>query len=162
MVNQIDVTGLSYFMPIFGFLFVFVIVYAVVSKTKILGESSAANIMSSLVVAIIFITFASAQEYVQKVTPWFVILVIVLFFVLILVGLSQQKVEAIVRPWFVWVLIVALILVFLIAAIKVFSTTLDPLLSDIRDFIDTEDRILGAVILLVIAGIASWILTKGK
>ncbi len=151
----IDISGLSYFLPIFGFLFVFVIVYALLIKTKILGENMLINLIISFIVAIIFATMSSAEEYVETVTPWFVVLVIVLFFILIIIGLSQQKIADIMKPGFVWVFIVALILIFLISAVKVFS-----IWQPIQEFVTTEARIAGAIILLIIAGLAAWIITK--
>lgn len=152
----IDISGISYFMPIFGFLFVFVIVYALLAKTKILGESQFVNLLIGFIIAIVFSTVGSAQEYVKTVTPWFVVLVVVLFFILIIIGLSQQKIENIMKPGFVWVFIVALILVFLFAATKVFA----PVWWDVKEFISNEGRIVGGILLLIIAALAAWVITK--
>lgn len=152
----IDISGLNYFMPLFGFLFVFVIVLALLIKTKILGDNKFINILVGFIIAIIFATMTSVRGYVQAVTPWFAVLVIALFFILVIVGLSQQKIEDFVKPWFVWVFVIVLILIFLISAIKVFPFTF----SDITDFITTEARIVGAVILLIVAALAAWVIAK--
>lgn len=152
----IDISGLEFFMPIFGFLFVFVIVYALLAKTKLLGDNKFINLLISFIVAIIFSIVSPVQKYVQTVTPWFVVLVIALFFILIIIGLSQQKLGEIMKPWFVWVFIVALILVFLISATKVFS----PVWWDVRDFITNEGRIVGGILLLIIAVAAAWVITR--
>ena len=151
----IDISGLSYFMPIFGFLFVFVIVYALLSKTELLGDNKFINLLVSFIIAVIFSTLGSMQEYVQTVTPWFVVLVIALFFILIIIGLSQQKISEVMKPGFVWVFIILLILVFLISAIKVFS-----IWQPLKEFVTMEGSIAGAIILLVIAAITAWVLTK--
>jgi len=152
----VDISGLSYFMPIFGFLLVFIIVYALLDKTKILGDSKFINLLISFIVAIIFATMSSVQEYVQNITPWFAVLAIILFFVLIIIGLSQQKIGEIMKPGFVWVFIIALIAIFVISAIKVFA----PAWQDVKEFITIEARIAGGIILLVIAAAAAWIMTK--
>ena len=152
----VDISGLEFFMPIFGFLFVFVIVYALLDKTKILGESKFINLLISFVIAVIFATVSSVQDYVQLVTPWFVVLVIALFFVLIIVGLSQNKISDIIGKRFVWVFIVALILVFLISATKVFA----PVWWNVQDFITNEGRIVGGVLLLIIGALAAWVITR--
>ena len=110
--------------------------------------------------AIIFATFSSTQKYVQQVTPWFAVLMIALFFVLLIIGLSQQKIADIMKPGFVWVFIVLLILVFLIAAIKVFPAAFGDTWNNIVGFVTNEARIAGAIILLIIAGLAAWIITK--
>jgi len=156
----LDISGLSYFMPIFGFLFVFVIVYALLLKTKLLGENMFVNLIISFIVAIIFSVTASAQTYVQQVAPWFAVLMIALFFVLIIIGLSQQKISDIMKPGFVWVFIVLLILVFLISAIKVFPNAFGHAWWDVVGFVTVQARIAGAIILLIIAGIAAWIITR--
>jgi len=156
----IDISGLSYFMPIFGFLFVFVIIYALLLKTKLLGDSKFINVIISFIVAIIFAVFSSTQSYIQLITPWFAVLMIALFFILVIIGLSQQKIGDIMKPGFVWVFIVVLILVFLIAAIKVFPSTFGNAWNNIVYFVTNEARIAGAIILLIIAGLAAWIITR--
>tara|TARA_Y100000310_G_C20475226_1_gene712067 strand:- start:332 stop:799 length:468 start_codon:yes stop_codon:yes gene_type:complete len=152
----VDISGLEFFMPIFGFLFVFVIVYALLVKTKILGESQFINLLISFIIAVIFATVSSVQDYVQLVTPWFVVLVIALFFILIIVGLSQNKITDIIGKKFVWAFIVGLILVFLISATKVFA----PVWWGVQDFITNEGRIVGAVLLLIIGGLVAWVIAK--
>ena len=82
----LDISGLAYFMPIFGFLFIFVIVFALLDKTKILGGVKWIDVLISFIVAIIFATMTSVREYVEQVTPWFVVLVVALFFILVIVG----------------------------------------------------------------------------
>ena len=156
----VDVSGLSYFMPIFGFLFVFVIVYSLLAKTKLLGENKFVNLLISFIVAIIFTTFSSVQEYVQQVTPWFVVLVIALFFILLIVGLSQHKITDIVGKGFVWFFVIALILVFLIAAIKVFPNAFGEAWNELVGFMTFRARIAGAIILLIIASLTAWVITK--
>ena len=71
-----------------------------------------------LIVAVVFSTMAGVPRYVEAVTPWFVVLIVALFFILIIIGLSQQKISSIMKPGFVWVFIVLLILVFLVAYVK--------------------------------------------
>ena len=151
----IDISGFSYFMPIFGFLFVFVIVYALLAKTKILGDNKFINVLISFIISIIFSLMLPAQEYVEIVTPWFAILAISLFFILILIVLSQSKIESIMKPGFVWVFIIILILVFLFSAVKVFAFW-----NPIFEFIDTRGRVFGGILLLVIAGFVAWVITK--
>ncbi len=156
----VDISGLSYFMPIFGFLFVFVIVYALLKKTELLGGSGFVNLLVSFIIAIIFATMSSAQEYVKTVTPWFAVLMIALFFVLIIVGLSQQKISDVVGKEFALGFVAILILIFVIAAIKVFPYVFGNAWSEITEFVTLQSRIAGGIILLVIAGITAAVLSK--
>ncbi|MFA5992389.1 MAG: hypothetical protein WC796_01640 [Candidatus Pacearchaeota archaeon] len=164
---MLDLSWLSYYITIFGFLFVFTIMLAILSKTKILGDSSNwANILVSLVFAIVFVTFSPGVEYVQTIIPWFVILIIALFFVLIIVGFSQKKMDDFMKPGLGWVFIILLAIVFIVAAIKVFNPIFVQFLpgtassaSGIKSFFYSE-RFLGGALLLIIAAAAAWVLTK--
>jgi len=72
----IDISGLYFFMPVFSFLFVFMIVWAVLAKTKLLGEAGFINFFVSFIMAIIFMSFSSLDLYVRTIIPWFVVLFI--------------------------------------------------------------------------------------
>ncbi len=166
-----DISGLAYFMPIFGFLLVFVVVHALLVKTKILGDSKWANIFTSFVVAIFFASVTSVREYIQNVSVWFAVLIIALFFVLMIIGFSQKDMDNMMKPGLAWIFIVVLIVIFLVAAINVFGNLFvpylpggntaggDPFLMKVRNFV-FSDKFLGAVLLLIIAGVATWVLTK--
>ncbi len=159
--REIDVSGISYFLPVFGFLLVFVVVYALLKKTQILGESEFANVMVGFVVAIIFVTMTAARRYVEVATPWVMVLFIVLLFILILVGMvHKDKIGEIMKNWVLWVFVVAVILIFLIAAIKVFPGTVDSWIYDLKYYFGIEDRVLGSVLLLIIAIIVAVVLTR--
>ena len=154
-----DVSWLAYYMPIFGFLLVFTVMYAILAKTKILGEAMGTNLIVSFIFAIIFVSFAPGVRYVQTVLPWFVVLIISLFFFLLIVGFSQKDVDAFMKPAVSWAVIGLLAVVFLWSAIVVFNPFLQPYI----DRFTYDDRISGAVLLLAIAAAASWIMTrKGK
>ena len=67
----VDISGVTYFEPILAFLVVFVVLYAVLAKTKILGEDNKfVNIFASFLVATIFVAAAGVREYVLTITPW--------------------------------------------------------------------------------------------
>ncbi len=156
----IDISGMSYFMPLIGFLFVFLIVYAVLLKTKLLGENNWLNGIIAGIIAIVFATLSSAQEYVQTVTPWFAVLLIAIFFMILIVALSQKDVSEFMKPKIVGVFIAILILVFLFSAIKVFPNVMGDAWETVSGFVTNEARIAGAVILLIIAFLTAWIVTK--
>lgn len=151
-----DVSWLAYYMPLFGFLFVFTVMYALLAKTKILGEAMGTNLIVSFIFAIIFISFAPGVRYVQTVLPWFVVLIISLFFFLLIVGFSQKEMDKFMKPWIAWVFIGLLAVIFLWSAIVVFNPFLQPYI----DRFTYDDRISGAVLLLIVAGAASWVLTR--
>lgn len=151
-----DVSWLSYYMPIFGFLFVFTVIYGVLAKTNILGDSGFINLLISFVFGIVFITFAPGVDFLQTIIPGFVILIISLFFLLMIVGFSQKDVDKFMSPKIAWAFIGLLVVLFLWSAIVVFNPVLQPLIDNIL----YSERLSGAALLLVIAAAASWVLTR--
>ncbi|MEM3075006.1 MAG: hypothetical protein QW727_03655 [Candidatus Pacearchaeota archaeon] len=157
--TTLDISWLAYYMPIFGFLFVFTVIYAVLIKTKVLGEGNPfVNLLISFIFGIIFISFAPGVNYVQTIIPWFAILIISLFFLLMIAGFAG-KTEDIVKPSVAWGFIGILIIMFLWSAIIVFNPFIQPY---IDKFLYSE-RVYGAILLFVVAAAASWVITrKGK
>ena len=165
----IDISGIYFFMPVFSFLFVFLIVYAILARTKILGDSTFVNFFVSFIMAIIFMSFSSLDLYVKTIIPWFIVLFISVFLVLLIAGLTTKDLEKIMKPGFAWIVIIILLIIFLIAAIKVFNPVFHP------DLIITSGegtslveqisyasggRVFGTILLIVIAIIVSWVLTR--
>lgn len=169
----VDLSGLTFLVPIFGFLFVFIILFALLSKTKILGGSRWIDLFVSFIVSIIFVSVSSARVYVESILPWFAILIVAIFLVLIIIGITQKDLDKFMKPWFAWVFIILLIIIFLVAAIKVFapsispwlpgysSAGLDPLSVRIKDFFYSS-KFLGSLLLIILAAIVSWVLVKAK
>ncbi len=79
----LDISGLNFFMPVFSFLFVSLIVYLILFKTKILGEGKFLLLLVSFIMAIIFLSFSSLELYVQTIVPWFVVLLISVFLIIL-------------------------------------------------------------------------------
>ena len=73
-------TGLvNYFLPIFSFLLVFIVIYALLHKTKILGENQPILLLVSLIMASFFIVNVNLVEYVEFTASWFVVIAILFF-----------------------------------------------------------------------------------
>ncbi len=152
----IDISGFAFFIPTFIFLLVFVVMYALLAKLKLLGENKFIHLLISFVIAIIFLTFSSAREVVLRLTPWFAVLIIFVFFILVLIGFTQKSMEDMMKPWLAWVFIIALAIIFLVILANVFGISL----------INTWDEFLsypkfaGAVLLIIIAALAAWAITR--
>jgi len=146
------------YLPILSFLLVFTIVFAVLAKYKILGESKFVNLFVSFLTSTIFISLTSAREYVISITPWFAVFVVVSMFILALVGFSGKVPEGFTKGLGI-ILVIALLIVFLVSAYFTFSST--PFFESVGDWI-SKPRIYGALILLGISAIVSWVLIKVK
>jgi hypothetical protein len=165
---QADISTVAYFAPILSFLLVLSVVFAILVKTKILGDNKIGLIFVSLIIATIFVSFAGVREYVLTITPWIAVLIISLFFILLLVGFVGKDMVFMNKGIGIGVLIVAG-LIFLISGFVVFSDVI----SQHVPFSDQyqvnpatgflySPRVVGAVVLLIVAGIASWILVKSS
>ncbi|MEK6843957.1 MAG: hypothetical protein AABX83_00875 [Nanoarchaeota archaeon] len=159
----IDISWISYFAPILAFLVVFVILFALLNRTKLIGENAWVQLFVSFLVATIFVSGAGVRDYVLTITPWFAMLVVSLFFVLFIIGFVGKPAEFMqkgIGASFIFVLIV----IFLVSGFIVFSDVLGPYLpgNPAGDIIYTS-RVFGALLLLVICAVVSWVLVaSGK
>jgi len=157
-----DISGIEYFMPIIGFLFVLILVFALLKKTKLLGGTGFIDFVVAAIIAVIFSTVSSVRSYVETVTPWFVVLVIAVFFILVILGMTQKDITVFMKPWFGWVFLVILILVFFFSATTVFSSALGNVWGDITEFMTVQSRVAGSLVLLIVAIIFGAILINIK
>ena len=154
-----DVSAIGYFMPIFAFLLVFIVIYALLVKTKVLGESPAVMLFISFILSSFFIVEASLVDFVQFSSAWFGTIVIGLFFLIVVIAfipdINVGKFFG-ANNWFAWVLLGGMILFFIISSAYVFNWVVN--WGMLKDWFDSGW--FGMILLLVIAGIVSFVLTK--
>lgn len=160
----VDVSGLGYFAPILAFLVVVTVVFAVLNKTKLLGENLLGQLFVSFLVATIFVSAAGVREYVLTITPWFAVLVVSLFFILFVSGFVGKPIEGMNKGIGI-VAVLVLVIIFLVSGFVVFSDVIGPYLpggSESERLGDIySSRVFGALLLLAIGGIVSWVLARG-
>lgn len=156
----IDLSGMATFIPVFGFLLVFSVTYALLSKTKLLEEHKFTNIIIAFSIAIIFLVSANAVKYVEMVTPWFAAFVVSLLFIALTVGLLKKDIDKFFPAWFAWIAVLVLIIIFVVSASYVFGDLIAKYLQGPKEFL-LQPSILGVVILLIVSVLAGWLLTKG-
>ena len=165
-----DLSFLTYFAPILAFLLVFVVSFAVLSKTKLIGENSFLQSFISLIIAAIFVASAGVRDLVLNIVPWVAFLIVSLVFVMILLKFSEGNVEFIQKGIGI-IFIIAVFIVFIISGYVVFSDTLAPYLPGTTatggdtfalEFFDWlfSARVIGAISIIVVGGLVAWILTK--
>ncbi len=79
---------------ILPFLLVFVVVYAILEKTKILGEKKYANIIVSAVIGFIWIGAQALIGFTLKLIPLFAVMIIILlgyFLIFGFIGIAENK-----------------------------------------------------------------------
>ena len=162
MAWELNLSGVSTFIPVFGFLLIFTVVYALLRKTKLLGENKFVSILISFAVAIIFLVSASAIEYVRVVTPWFAAFVISLLFISLIVGLLKGNVEDFFKgKGFAWFVIIVLIVIFVFSAIYIFADVINKYMAGPKQFL-LQPTVLGIFVMIALTVFISWILTRGK
>ena len=158
-------------MPVFSFLLVFLIVFAILAKTKVLGESKGVHLLISFIMAVIFMAFSSTRLYVETIIPWFIVLLVIVFLILLLAGLATHKLDEIMTNKFAWGIIIVFIVILILVAIKVFNPVLHPdliitggedgpgIVSQLTRLVTTAN-VAGTILLLIIVGVVAWIIAR--
>ncbi len=161
--------SLVYLMPVLAFFFVFIVTYALLAKTKILGDSEVISVLTSFLIALIFMLNPVATKFTVATVPWIAVLIFVLVFILLILTFVHGKIDEFVKsPAVALILVAAIMLVFIGAAANVFG----PLITLVEGggveeptglaALLTNPSVIGALIILVVAGVTSWILTRAK
>ncbi|MCX6742387.1 MAG: hypothetical protein NTX24_04440 [Candidatus Pacearchaeota archaeon] len=162
MALAIDLTGLGTFMPIFAFLLVFTITYALLAKTKVLGEQKFVHIFVSFCISIVFVISANAIEYVKVITPFFAAFIVSLLFILLIIGLIKGDIgEFFKTKGFTWFVVIILIIIFVFAALFVFAPIINQYMAGPKQFL-LQPQILGVIILVGLTAFTAWLLTRGS
>jgi hypothetical protein len=168
----IDISFISYFSPLLAFLIVFVVIFALLKKTKILGEHWGTAMFISFVVASLFVSAAGIRTLTLTIIPWFAVLILSLIFIWMIILFMGDAGKSLHKPIGI-IFIILLALIFLISGFVVFSETISPYLPSptfgsgeiepntffLLDFLYSP-RVSGAILLIAIASLATWVLTR--
>ena len=155
----LDISGITYFMPVFSFVLVFVVLFAILNKTKIIGENAFTQAITSFILAVIFASFSNVREYVENVTPWFVVIFIALFFIVVLCAFVFKDFYALLKPGLGWIFVIAIIITFLVVAYFSFDLACNPAFISFKRFI-FRDRIAGSIWLVIFALVVGFVITR--
>jgi len=168
-----DISFVAYFAPIAAFLIVTAVTFAVLLKTKVLGEHKVGLMVLSFIIAALFVSAGGAITYVKTIVPWFAVLLVSLFFLLLVTGFVGKPIEFANKGIGLAFLII-LGLVFLISGYVIFSDIISPYLpgpgfgtgenvqaTAALDWLYSP-RIAGAILLVLISAAVAWVLVKAK
>jgi len=165
-----DFSPIRAILPIFGFLLVWIVMYLVLWKIKVLGENKWALIFVSLLIGVFFIAFSRGEKLLESVTPWFAVIVIMIFFVLVImmfIGVDMKNYN----KGLMVVFLVIMAIVFLVSFYFVYNdilyyylpgspdSGLDNVGANFKNWLWSVNTI-GTVVLIVLAALAAWILTR--
>ena len=155
MVTEASISAVGYFMPIFAFLLVFVVVYALLFKTKVLGDNQAIMVFISFILSGFFIVQTSLVEFVKFTSAWFVVGVVLVFFLISLLGFLPGKTpfEFLSKGnWFSWVVFGILVTFFIFSSSYIFNWVVNWGL--VQEWFSS--KWFGMILLLFIAAIVAW------
>lgn len=155
----VDLSGIAYLNPIFSFALVLVLVFAILEKTKIIGENRYIQGIISLILAVIFVTVVDVRNYVESVIPWFAVLIVAMLFVVFLAAFGLKDMGAIMKPWLIWVFIGILAIVFIYQGWHVFSLAGNPDYISISKWV-REPKVAGGIWLVIFAAITTFAMTR--
>ncbi|MDD5331219.1 MAG: hypothetical protein PHE43_00135 [Candidatus Nanoarchaeia archaeon] len=163
MASLIDFGFFSFLKPVFTWILVFVILYAIIAKTKIFG-SAAMGFFAAFAISFLFMVTPGVSDLITVAAPWYAILMILIVLILLVfmfVGIGEDKISvAFEQPWLIWLIVIIVIVgIFGYAATKTFGGDVQGLTSDEEGSDVTTDiakilfhpRLLGALFILVVA-----------
>lgn len=125
-VPAIDIGLLGHFAPIFSFLFVFIIVYAVLHHTRVLGENKIVQSALGLVVGLIFALYTDLTKLLFIMAPWFTVLFIFIIFLIAaykIFGATDDNIRSVIQhhSGIQWTLAILAIIIIVGSLSAVFS-----------------------------------------
>jgi len=159
MALEASASVMGYVLPIFAFLLVFIVIYALLFKTKVLGDNQAIMLFVSFILASFFIVRASVVEFIQFSSAWFSVILVVVFFLVALLSFlpGKEPLEFLGKGnWFSWAVFGVVIALFIISSSYIFKWTIN--WGAIKGWFNSSW--FGMVLLLVVAALVSFVITK--
>ena len=154
MATFLDVTGLQHFSSIFVFLFVWIVVYATLLWTKILGQNNFVNILVGLLLGLFVIISPLATGIIADIAPF--LAVVFVFILLISIASKMLGGDAAGFPALKGVLLVFIVLIVVIGAAVKIKSSVDVQQENSKDFSKTinvifHPKFLGVVFIFAVA-----------
>lgn len=132
MAGALDIGLLEYFSIIFPALLIFVIVYALFSKLKLLGENKSLNAIAAIAIAFIVIMSRDITKIINVIAPWFVVLFIFIILLLIIykmLGASDENLSNFITTHTMtqWMIFIIGIIIVIAGIASVYGQRLSPL-----------------------------------
>ena len=150
-------------LPVISFLFVFILIYALLVKTKVLDMSPWATAFFSLIIASLFIVNVKLVDFVQLNVSWFVVFIVCVLLILMMAGFLGKDALTLLTSekgaWskgFVGTLLVILILVFVFSSSYVFNWAIS--WEATKNLMNQEW--FGMALLIVVGAFVAYVLTR--
>lgn len=153
-----SLASVGYLLPVLSFLFVFILVFALLKKTGVIGDNEAVAIFISLILASFFVVNASLVDFVQLTSAWIAVFAVSILFILVLLAfVSKDALEAFTSNKAVaWIVVGLLVVFFIISSSYVFNWAVN--WSLVNDWFYTDW--FGFVLLIIVAAVVAKVITK--
>ena len=145
-------SGISQFL--FPILLIFLLAFAILGKTKILGEDTQVLAWVSIAIAIIFVAVPFARNIVTQLVPFLAVMAVIFLIFMILYGFILQgdvKIEGGLKT-FLLIVILASLAVAILAATGYWSTLIN--------FVNTQAGIVVNIFIVIVLAIVVFVVVR--
>jgi len=166
MASFLDITILEPFLPIFSFIFIWLILYAILQKSNLLGGKPVLDLVIGLLIALVAMFFGSTFDFINTLIPWFVMLAIASILVVFVSSSFLKEGIADIPPLKGIVMVLSLvIIVWSITVIfgpvfNPYSVGANPEWETLRTLF--HPRVLGAIFILIIVANTIKLIVENK
>ncbi|MBS3172245.1 hypothetical protein J4438_01525 [Candidatus Woesearchaeota archaeon] len=165
-----DIGTIEYITPVLIFVLVFVIIYAIMQKTKLLGGSSKVDFMVALVLSLVALVSENTVKLISVLSGWYVLLLVAIILITLVLAVGAKGgdslVDAIPKMPTLMSIAFYLSLVILVVSIShVFGPVFQPYSADadpswwaLRTIFNP--KVVGTVLIMLIALVVISKLTK--
>jgi len=156
----VSLAGILTIMPIISFLFVFILIYALLIKTNVLGDNKFTSLFISLIIASFFIVNVNLVDFTRMSVSWIVVFIVCVFMILLVLGFIGKDALKVFtdNKTIAGVCVALIVVIFLIASMYTFNWAINWKL--IQSWFDKDW--FGMVVLIVVAVVVASVLTKVK
>lgn len=143
------------------FLLVFVLVFAILQKSKLFGENkNQIDALISLAIALMLIAFPTPRDYIVEMVPWLAVALVVLLIFLLIYGFVDSGENGINIPDWVKNLVLILGIIFVAILALVITGQWDNFLNWFSD--DVSSETWANVLIIVAIAVAMWFAMGAK
>ncbi len=111
MATFLDIAGLQHFSSFFVFIFVWLVVYAILTYSKVLGDNKGINIVIGLIIGLLVLFSPIATGTIEYIAPWFAVVFVFVIFSTIALKMFGAGTETLVSLRLVTMVVIIIVLV---------------------------------------------------
>ena len=126
MVTLLDIGFMEFLLPVFSFLLIYAILFGILQKSKFITDNAGLNTWIALAISVLFAITPGAMKIVSIIAPWFMVMIVIIFSLLLLflfMGVKLETIEAAARREAAirWTIFIIGIIIVIIALTSVFG-----------------------------------------